>query len=98
MSGAAAATTAAVIFPICGGNFRDMVLNPRNSLLLNRNSLPDCLSLSPAINHQLSAISHQVPLLPADLTAFVLFFEPGLQGFEIFAHRARGKIFPSRFL
>jgi hypothetical protein len=36
--------------------------------------------------------------LPADLAAFVLFFQPALQWLEVFGHRAGGNIFPGRFL
>ena len=37
-------------------------------------------------------------LLPANLPAFVLFFEPGHQRLEIFHHRASGDVFSRRFL
>ena len=35
--------------------------------------------------------------LPADLAAFVLFFEPAHKRFEVFHHRARGNVFADRF-
>jgi len=34
--------------------------------------------------------------LPADLAAFVLFFQPTHEGFEVFHHRARGDVFAGR--
>ena len=37
-------------------------------------------------------------LVPADLAAFVLFFEPAHQRFEVFRHRASGDVFAGRFL
>jgi hypothetical protein len=37
-------------------------------------------------------------LLPADLAAFVLFFEPAHQRLEVFHHRARGDVFAGGFL
>ena len=39
-----------------------------------------------------------VELLPADLAAFVLFFEPAHQRFEVFHHRASGDVFAGSFL
>ena len=36
--------------------------------------------------------------LPADLAAFVLFFEPAHQRFEVFRRRASGDVFAGRFL
>ena len=33
--------------------------------------------------------------LPADMAAFVLFFEPAHQRFEVFHHRASGDVFAS---
>ncbi len=37
-------------------------------------------------------------LIPANLAAFVLFFEPGIEWFEIFGHGAGGNIFAGRLL
>ena len=39
-----------------------------------------------------------IHLLPADLAAFVLFFEPAHQRFKVFHHRASGDVFAGRFL
>ena len=36
-------------------------------------------------------------LIPPDLPAFILFFEPALQRLEVFGHGTRGNIFPGRF-
>jgi hypothetical protein len=35
--------------------------------------------------------------LPADLAAFVLFFQPTHERFEVIHHRARGDVFAGRF-
>ena len=35
--------------------------------------------------------------VPADLAAFVLFFQPAHQWFEVVHHRARGDVFAGRF-
>ena len=43
-------------------------------------------------------INSQRHLFPADLAAFVLFFQPAHQRFEVFHHRASGDVFAGRFL
>src|SRR6266487_4644169 len=37
-------------------------------------------------------------LFPADLAAFVLFFEPSYERFEVFHHCTRGNVFAGRLL
>jgi hypothetical protein len=52
-----------------------------------------------ALTDHLSPITnHSFRLLPPDLTAFILFFQPALYRLEVLRHGAAGDIFAGRFL
>src|SRR6516225_4915317 len=55
-------------------------------------SSPQCFAQGPEV--VLSA--GEDDSFPADLAAFVLFFQPTHEGFEVFHHRARGDVFAGR--